>query len=255
MKQDGKEITGKKEGKNADELFENTWTARPSFPTNKKTDVKWIASKQWKKGGSTVSDHLSKEKTRESVEKRHFNIVKWYKHRDKKKRERDWTKRNLSHTRTTEIFIYDLWRGVNSAYCVYYLLHRQQCQQSTAAPEADELILTKYMTNVHVLVVSVVVRCRHYQPKRNTIIKFHCSFQEVIFMVISNFYVCFFCARGENSFFCHSFLYHRPWPLVCPGFLFVYLIPSDRASLQQHFTSFHISGFTHFLAWFSQLKQ
>lgn len=112
MKQDGKEITGKKEGKNADELFENTWTARPSFPTNKKTDVKWIASKQWKKGGSTVSDHLSKEKTRESVEKRHFDIVKWYKHRDKKKkRTRLDKKKPFAYTNNRNFHIRPMKRG------------------------------------------------------------------------------------------------------------------------------------------------
>lgn len=81
------------------------------------------------------------------------------------------------------------------------------------------------MTNVHVLVVSVVVRCRHYQPKRNTIIKFHCSFQEVIFMVISNFYVCFFCARGENSFFFvfHFFIIvHGRWSRAWLPFCFIF---------------------------------
>lgn len=138
MKQDGKEITGKKEGKNADELFENTWTARPSFPTNKKTDVKWIASKQWKKGGSTVSDHLSKEKTRESVEKRHFDIVKWYKHRDKKK-ENEIGQKETFRIHEQPKFSYTTYEEgpiAHIAYIIYYTddsaNSQQQLQKQTS---------------------------------------------------------------------------------------------------------------------------
>lgn len=119
-------------------------------------------------------------------------------------------------------------------YCVLFITKLNSWTTKTndkiggAVAPADGLILTKYMTNVHVLVcyryryrfcycccyrhhcrpLSLLVR-RGSDMLHNTIINIlFCSFQEVIFMVISNFWWCWcicMCCSAKGSLL---FLYH-----------------------------------------------